>query len=29
VAFQDFVEMMKVIGYYWLVWNEYPFNQCP
>ncbi len=28
VAFQDFVEMMKVIGYYWLVWNEYPFKRC-
>jgi CheY-like chemotaxis protein len=27
VAFQDFVEMMKVIGYYWLAWNKYPFKQ--
>jgi CheY-like chemotaxis protein len=27
VAFQDFVEMMKVIGYYWLVWNEFPFKR--
>jgi CheY-like chemotaxis protein len=26
VAFPDFVEMMKVIGYYWLAWNEHPFN---
>ncbi len=29
VAFQDFVEMMKVIGYYWLAWNENPFKRCP
>ena len=27
VAFDDFVEMMKAIGYYWLVWNEYPFRR--
>ena len=27
VAFQNFMEMMKVIGYYWLVWNEFPFKQ--
>jgi CheY-like chemotaxis protein len=27
VAFQDFVEMMKVIGYYWLAWNKFPFKQ--
>ena len=26
VAFPDFIEMMKVIGYYWLAWNENPFN---
>jgi CheY-like chemotaxis protein len=29
VEFQDFMEMMKVIGYYWLAWNEYPFKRCP
>ena len=23
----DFMEMMKVIGYYWLVWNEFPFKR--
>jgi CheY-like chemotaxis protein len=27
VAFHDFVEMMNVIGYYWLAWNENPFNR--
>ena len=26
VTFPEFVEMMKVIGYYWLAWNEHPFN---
>ncbi len=26
VTFPEFVEMMKVIGYYWLAWNENPFN---
>jgi CheY-like chemotaxis protein len=28
VTFPEFVEMMKIIGYYWLAWNEFPFNQC-
>jgi CheY-like chemotaxis protein len=27
VAFDDFVDMMKAIGYYWLVWNECPFRR--
>jgi len=27
VAFDDFVDMMKAIGYYWLVWNENPFRR--
>jgi CheY-like chemotaxis protein len=26
VAFDEFVDMMKAIGYYWLVWNENPFR---
>ena len=28
VAFDDFVAMMKAIGYYWLVWNKHPFKLC-
>jgi CheY-like chemotaxis protein len=28
VAFQDFAEIMKIVGYYWLVWNEHPFKHC-
>ena len=28
VTFPEFVEMMKIIGYYWLAWNEFPFNRC-
>lgn len=27
VAFDEFVEMMKAIGYYWLVWNGNPFRR--
>lgn len=25
VGFKDFCEMMTTLGYYWLVWNRYPF----
>jgi CheY-like chemotaxis protein len=27
VTFPEFVEMMKVLGYYWLAWNQFPFHQ--
>jgi CheY-like chemotaxis protein len=27
LQFPEFVEMMKIIGYYWLAWNEYPFGR--
>ncbi len=26
VLLKDFVEMLEALGYYWLVWNEYPLN---
>jgi len=25
VGMSQFVDMMKMLGYYWLTWNEYPF----
>lgn len=27
VLLTDFVEMLKVLGFYWLVWNEYPLRR--
>jgi CheY-like chemotaxis protein len=28
VTFSEFVKLMRFIGYYWLAWNEHPFNRC-
>jgi CheY-like chemotaxis protein len=27
VLLTDFVEMLKALGYYWLVWNEFPLTR--
>jgi CheY-like chemotaxis protein len=27
VLLRDFVEMLKALGYYWLVWNEFPLTR--
>lgn len=27
VDFTQFVELMEVLGYYWLVWNQFPKNE--
>lgn len=29
VTFQEFSEIMNIIGYYWLVWNEHPYKRQP